>query len=88
MPITIDIPVIETPRTILRAHRLDDFEDYAAMWADPAVTRFVAGKPRTREESWLRFLRHTGMWAMIGTASGRSRTRRRGASSAKAGFTI
>jgi RimJ/RimL family protein N-acetyltransferase len=67
MPIAIDIPVIETARTILRAHRLDDFEDYAAMWADPAVTRFIAGgKPRTREESWLRFLRHPGMWAMIG----------------------
>ncbi|WP_394888831.1 GNAT family N-acetyltransferase [Mesorhizobium sp. AaZ16] len=67
MPVAIDIPVIETARTILRAHRLDDFEDYAAMWADPAVTRFIAGgKPRTREESWLRFLRHPGMWAMIG----------------------
>ena len=67
MPIAVDIPVIETPRTILRAHRLDDFEDYAVMWADPAVTRYVAGgKPRTREESWLRFLRHPGMWSMIG----------------------
>jgi RimJ/RimL family protein N-acetyltransferase len=67
MPVAIDIPVIETPRTILRAHRLADFDDYAAMWADPVVTRFIAGgKPRTREESWLRFLRHPGMWAMIG----------------------
>ncbi|WP_040584462.1 GNAT family N-acetyltransferase [Allomesorhizobium alhagi] len=67
LPIAIDIPVIETPRTILRAHRLADFDDYAAMWVHPAVTRFIAGgKPRTREESWLRFLRHPGMWAMIG----------------------
>jgi RimJ/RimL family protein N-acetyltransferase len=50
MPVAIDIPVIETPRTILRAHRLDDFDAYAAMWADPVVTRFIAGgKPRTRE---------------------------------------
>lgn len=46
MPVAIDIPVIETARTILRAHRLDDFEDYAAMWADPAVTRFIAGGSR------------------------------------------
>ncbi|MEP9386733.1 GNAT family N-acetyltransferase [Mesorhizobium sp. KR9-304] len=59
-------PIIETERTILRAHRLDDFEDYAAMWADPVVTRFIGGKPRTREESWIRFLRHPGMWSMIG----------------------
>lgn len=59
-------PTIETERTILRAHRLHDFEDYAAMWADPVVTRFIGGKPRTREESWIRFLRHPGMWSMIG----------------------
>ncbi len=60
------VPTVETERTILRAHRLDDFDDYAAMWADPAVTRFIGGKPRTREESWIRFLRHPGMWSMIG----------------------
>jgi RimJ/RimL family protein N-acetyltransferase len=59
-------PTIETERTILRPHRLDDFDDYVAMWADPAVTRFIGGKARTREESWIRFLRHPGMWAMLG----------------------
>ncbi|TGR95026.1 GNAT family N-acetyltransferase, partial [Mesorhizobium sp. M2E.F.Ca.ET.209.01.1.1] len=32
------VPVLETGRTILRPHRLDDFEAYAAMWAEPAVT--------------------------------------------------
>ncbi|PTE08265.1 GNAT family N-acetyltransferase [Mesorhizobium helmanticense] len=60
------VPVIETERTLLRAHRLDDFDCYVAMWADPAVTRFVGGKPRTREESWMRFLRHSGLWSMLG----------------------
>ncbi|MEO5326314.1 GNAT family N-acetyltransferase [Mesorhizobium sp. CC13] len=60
-----DIPVIETERAILRPHRLDDFETYAEMWADPVVTRFIA-KPRTREESWQRFLRHAGSWSLIG----------------------
>ncbi|WP_027056644.1 GNAT family N-acetyltransferase [Mesorhizobium erdmanii] len=59
-------PVIETQRTILRAHRLDDFDAYVAMWADPAVTRFIGGKPRTREESWMRFLRHAGLWSLLG----------------------
>ncbi|RWO80986.1 GNAT family N-acetyltransferase [Mesorhizobium sp.] len=62
----IDIPVIETPRAILRGHRLDDFDDYAAMWADPAVIRLIGGEPRLREDSWVRFLRHGGMWAMLG----------------------
>ena len=59
-------PVIETQRTILRAHRLEDFDAYATMWADPAVTRFIGGKPRTREESWMRFLRHAGLWSLLG----------------------
>ncbi len=59
-------PTIETERTILRAHRLDDFDAYAAMWADPVVTRFIGGKSRTREESWIRMLRHPGMWSIIG----------------------
>ncbi|WP_095084695.1 GNAT family N-acetyltransferase [Mesorhizobium sophorae] len=34
-------PVIETQRTILRAHRLGDFDAYAVMWTDPVVTRFI-----------------------------------------------
>lgn len=58
-------PVIETQRTLLRAHTLEDFDAYAAMWADPVVTRFI-GKPRSREESWIRILRYTGMWQLIG----------------------
>lgn len=60
-----EIPVIETERLILRPHRIGDFDAYAVMWADPVVTRFIA-KPRTREESWLRFLRHAGSWSLIG----------------------
>jgi len=59
-------PVIETQRTILRAHRIEDFEAYVAIWADPVVTRFIGGKPRTREESWMRFLRHAGLWSLLG----------------------
>jgi len=60
------VPILETARAVLRPHRLDDFETYAAMWAEPAVTRFIGGKPRTREESWMRFLRHAGLWSLIG----------------------
>ncbi len=60
------VPILETARAILRPHRLDDFDTYAAMWAEPAVTRFIGGKPRTREESWMRFLRHAGLWSLIG----------------------
>ncbi|MER8374180.1 GNAT family N-acetyltransferase [Mesorhizobium sp. M1409] len=65
-PQTTGAPVIETKRTTLRAHRLGDFDTYAAMWTDPVVTRFIGGKPRTREESWMRFLRHAGLWSLLG----------------------
>ena len=61
-----DIPIIETERLILRDHRLADFDAYVAMWADPLVTRFIGGRGRSREESWIRFLRHAGMWRHVG----------------------
>ena len=51
---------------MLRAHRLDDFVHCAAMWADPNVTRYILQKPLTEEESWSRFLRYAGHWALLG----------------------
>ncbi len=36
------------------------------MWADPAVTPFIGGKPSTREESWARLLRYGGLWPLLG----------------------
>ena len=60
------VPEIETLRLRLRGHRLDDFDRLAALWADPIVTRFIGGKPSTREESWVRLLRNVGHWATLG----------------------
>ena len=60
------VPIIETERLRLRGHRLDDFEPLAAMWGDPAVVRFISGKPSTREESWARLLRYPGHWTLMG----------------------
>ena len=62
----MSVPVIETERLILRGHRLDDFATVAAMWADPIVTRFIGGKPSTREESWSRLTRYVGHWQLLG----------------------
>jgi len=59
-------PELETERTLLRPHRLEDFDAYCAMGTDPSVFRFVGGRARTREESWQRLLRHPGMWSLIG----------------------
>ena len=58
-------PVIETDRLILRAHRLDDFPALAAIWTDPAIARFIGGKPSTREECWARLLRYIGHWELL-----------------------
>lgn len=60
------LPVIETERLRLRRHRIDDFDAFAAVWADPAVVRFITGKPSTREESWGRYLRIAGSWNVLG----------------------
>lgn len=59
-------PNLETDRLILRAHTTDDFEDCAAMWADPAVVRHISNSPSTPEQSWSRLLRYAGHWALLG----------------------
>jgi RimJ/RimL family protein N-acetyltransferase len=43
-------PILETDRLRLRAHTAEDFAASAAMWGDPDVTRFIGGRPFTREE--------------------------------------
>lgn len=58
--------LIETERLVLRPHRAEDFDDLAALWADPLVTRFIGGRPSTAEDSWLRLLRYGGLWGLLG----------------------
>ena len=65
-PLEAIVPVLETPRLRLRAHRRDDFQALADMWADPQVYRHLSGRPSTREESWLRLLRYAGLWNFLG----------------------
>lgn len=64
MPTTI--PTLETGRLVLRGHRPEDFDAHATMWADPVITRFVGGNPFPRDQAWTRFLRHAGMWQVMG----------------------
>jgi RimJ/RimL family protein N-acetyltransferase len=59
------VPVIETERLVLRGHRLGDFADCAAMWADPVVNRYLGGKPLSETEAWTRFLRYAGHWWLM-----------------------
>src|SRR5260370_9572900 len=74
-----EVPVIETERLRLRGHRPEDFADCAAMWADPVVTRYIGGKPRSEEDAWAgtrRFVGHLawlgfGYWVVEEKATGR-----------------
>jgi RimJ/RimL family protein N-acetyltransferase len=60
------IPVIETERLRLRAHRQEDFDVCCAMWADPVVIRHTTGKPQSPEEVWWKMLRYAGLWSLLG----------------------
>ena len=75
----MNIPEIETDRLRLRALRADDFEPYAAMMADPDVTRYLAdGQPLNRADAWRQLamilghweLRGFGLWAVEEKATG------------------
>ena len=66
VPTGVEVPVLQTKRLLLRGHRVEDFPNSASMWADPNVTRYIGGVPRTEEESWTRFLRYAGHWALLG----------------------
>lgn len=62
----IAAPTLVTERLVLRPHRADDFEDVAAMWADPAVVGAIPKPPSSAEESWGRLLRYSGLWSLLG----------------------
>ena len=62
----LNIPVLETPRLILRGHKLEDFDAMVAIWSDPVVRRHFHGRPYTREDIWAQLVRHFGMWAAMG----------------------
>ena len=70
---------LETERLLLRMIRLEDFEAYAALAADPEVMRYLGGKTWDRLESWRHMcamvghwhFRGYGIWAVEEKASGR-----------------
>ena len=81
------IPVLETSRLILRAHRLADFEIFARMMRDPDVVRFLGdGKPFDSQKAWLRFLRSPGCWQTLGFGYWALEEKASGAFVGEAGF--
>ena len=78
--------MIETERLILRPHGLADFDECFAMWADAEVTRYIGGRPFSREEVWARLLRYVGHWQLLGYGYFTIRERASGRWVGEAGF--
>jgi len=59
---------LETDRLRLRMWTLEDFEAFAAMSAEPEVTRFTTadGKPLSRSDAWRSLCVQVGHWHLRG----------------------
>mgnify|MGYP001547368443 CR=1 FL=1 len=60
------VPLIETERLRLRAHRADDYAICQVIWSDPVVVRHIGGRAATAEEVWKRLLQYRGLWSLLG----------------------
>ncbi|MEL7027001.1 MAG: GNAT family N-acetyltransferase [Pseudomonadota bacterium] len=58
------VPVLETKRLVLRAPRIEDFQDFARIVLSPQGTTY--GDPANREEAWSEFMQLTGTWMLRG----------------------
>ncbi|MEM1092134.1 MAG: GNAT family N-acetyltransferase [Pseudomonadota bacterium] len=63
---TPSVPELRTERLLLRGYRLEDFELFAAMQADPVVMQHITGKPISRDDAWQKFARTPGHWTLRG----------------------
>jgi RimJ/RimL family protein N-acetyltransferase len=63
-----EIPILETARLRLRGIRGSDIDDYAALHADPEVTRYLLGSETwDRGRSWRHMAFAVGHWQLEGT---------------------
>ena len=58
------VPMIETDRLILRAPRIEDFDDFAEIVLGPQGLFY--GKPTSRDAAWSDFMQITGTWYLRG----------------------
>jgi RimJ/RimL family protein N-acetyltransferase len=61
----LDIPQIETDRTVMRGWRPDDVDPYGRWMADPEVSRYIGGM-LDAEQAWRSVAAHIGHWQLRG----------------------
>jgi len=79
-------PTLETDRLRLRGAVQADLEAAALMWGQAEVTRFIGGKPRSRQDAWFALLRGAGLWTIKGYGYWVVTDRQSGAFLGEAGF--
>lgn len=60
------IPVLTTPRLLLRGFEAGDWDAFAGMNADPAVRQWLGGTLLSREQTWSQMETILGQWALRG----------------------
>jgi RimJ/RimL family protein N-acetyltransferase len=60
----MEIPRLTTDRLVLRGLRASDWDDYAAMNADPLVRQWLRGTLLSRQQAWEQMETFLGQWAL------------------------
>jgi RimJ/RimL family protein N-acetyltransferase len=66
MPHHVAAPLLETKRLRLRSFRGDDLDASHVLWAEPAVYKFIQGKPSSVEDVWKGIIQAIGHWQLLG----------------------
>lgn len=59
-------PTLTTERLLIEPLAMKHWEVYAEIWSDPRMTQFISPEPRSRNESWGKFLQGIGLWSLFG----------------------
>ena len=81
------VPILTTPRLILRGHTLGDFASYAAERSDPVVMKYLGkGDLLSEEDAWFKFTSIPGHWVLTGYGTWAVEERATGARVGSVGF--